>query len=152
MAKPFFNDIKFSKISNNILQVSCGFRATVFLTETRQVFWCGTCGDISQQDVPIEFNYASKVPELFSYDNHHIIKINHSWCRTMSVLYATVAETAPLKFKMNNPNKLKFLLNTLTNKWTTKDLYPPKVEQMENYIAGKHIVKVPKATTTTKRK
>ena len=152
MAKPFFNDIKFSKITNNILQVSCGFRATVFLTETRQVFWCGTCGDISQQDVPIEFNYASKVPELFSYDNHHIIKINHSWCRTMSVLYATVAETAPLKFKMNNPNKLKFLLNTLTNKWTTKDLYPPKVEQMENYIAGKHIVKVPKATTTTKRK
>jgi alpha-tubulin suppressor-like RCC1 family protein len=149
---PYFNDIKYSKMTNNIIQVSCGFRSTVFLTESRQLFWCGSCGDISQQDVPIEFDYVSKVPELFGYDSHHIIKVNHSWSRVMSVLYATVAETAPLKFKLNNPNKLKMMLNTLTNKWTLKDLYPPKLEGMENFIAAKHIVKVPKTNTTTIKK
>ena len=149
---PYFNDIKYSKMTNNIIQVSCGFRSTVFLTESRQLFWCGSCGDISQQDVPIEFDYVSKVPELFGYDSHHIIKVNHSWSRVMSVLYATVAETAPLKFKLNNPNKLKMMLNTLTNKWTLKDLYPPKLEGMENFIAAKHIVKVPKTSTTTTKK
>lgn len=124
MELPALNDIKYSKIKTNMLQVSCGFRSTVFLTETRQLFWCGTCGDIQQQLEPIEFLYNMKVPELFSYDNHQIVKINHTWSKTMSILYATVAETGPLKYKLNNPPKLTKILNSLTNKWTNNDLFP----------------------------
>lgn len=156
MSLPFFNDIQFSKISNIILQVSCGFRSTVYLTETRQLFWCGTAGDIQQQDTPIEFQYEYKIPELFSYDNHHIIKINHSWSKSMSILYATVAETAALKVKINNPNKLKTILNNLTIKWVSNDskiiflclVYPPQIDHLDNYIAEKHTIKLPKPTTT----
>ena len=138
---PLLNDIKYSKVQFNFLQVSCGFRSTVFLTETRQLYWCGTAGDIQQQLEPIEFFYNLKVPELFTYDNHVIVKINHTWSKTMSILYATVAEIGPLRHKLNNPNKLNKILNTLTNRWTYKDLFPPRGEDLDNYIAEKHIIK-----------
>ena len=151
MYKPNLIDIKYSKVKFNFLQVSCGFRCSVFLTETRKLYWCGTCGDIQQQLEPIEFMYAIKIPELFNYDNHVIVKINHSWSRTMSILYATVAEIGPLKHKLNNPNKLNKILNNLTNKWTFKDLYPPRGEDLDNYIAGTHIYKDFKASKLKKK-
>ena len=141
MYTPYLVDIKYSKIKFNFLQVSCGFRSTVFLTETRKLYWCGTCGDIQQQLEPIEFMYNLKIPELFNYDNHVIVKINHTWSRTMSILYATVAEVGPLRRKLNNPVKLNKILNSLTNKWNSKDIYPPIGEDLDNYIALKHINK-----------
>ena len=144
MEVPFFNDIKFSKLKNNILQVSCGFRSTVFLTETRQIFWCGTNGDIKQQNKIKEFFYVLKIPDLFKNEFHEIIKLNHSFCRTSSILYATVAEVGPLKKKLNNPNKLNTMLNNLTLKWNDKDIFPPKLREIENYISEKHINKVSK--------
>ena len=147
---PNLNDIKYSKVQFNFLQVSCGFRSTVFLTETRQLYWCGTCGDIQQQLEPIEFLYNIKIPELFTYDNHVIVKINHTWSKTMSILYATVAEIGPLKHKLNNPNKINKILNSLTNKWTYKDLFPPRGEDLDNYIAEKHIIKDIKAPSIKK--
>ena len=147
---PNLNDIKYSKVKSNFLQVSCGFRSTVFLTETRQLYWCGTCGDIQQQLEPIEFLYNIKIPELFTYDNHVIVKINHTWSKTMSILYATVAEVGPLKHKLNNPNKINKILNSLTNKWISKDLYPPRGEDLDNYIAEKHISKDIKASSVKK--
>ena len=152
MYTPTLNDIKYSKVKSNFLQVSCGFRSTVFLTETRQLYWCGTCGDIQQQLEPIEFLYNIKIPELFGYDNHVIVKINHTWSKTMSILYATVAEVGPLRHKLNNPNKLNKILNSLTNKWTYKDLFPPRGEDLDNFIAEKHIIKDVKATTVKKTK
>ena len=151
MYTPNLIDIKYSKVKFNFLQVSCGFRSTVFLTETRKLYWCGTCGDIQQQLEPIEFMYAIKIPELFYYDNHVIVKINHTWSKTMSILYATVAEIGPLKRKLNNPNKLNKILNNLTNKWIYKDVYPPRGEDLDNYIAGKHIFKELKASNVKKK-
>ena len=88
----------------------------MFLTETRQIFWCGTNGDIKQQNKIKEFFYVLKIPDLFKNEFHEIIKLNHSFCRTSSILYATVAEVGPLKKKLNNPNKLNTLLNNLTLK------------------------------------
>ena len=111
------------------------------MTETRRLFWCGTCGDIRKQTVPIEFNYENKVPELFAYNNHEIMKISHTWSKTLSILYVTVAETGPLRYKLNNPNKLNFILNSISSKWMNKNLYPPVIEQMENYVAEKHILR-----------
>ena len=64
----------------------------------------------------------------------------------MSILYATVAEIGPLKRKLNNPNKLNKILNNLTNKWNEKDLYPPRGEDLDNYIAEKHLIKENKIT------
>ena len=151
MYTPNLVDIKYSKVKFNFLQVSCGFRSTAFLTETRKLYWCGTCGDIQQQLEPIEFMYAIKIPELFYYENHVIVKINHTWSKTMSILYATVAEIGPLKRKLNNPNKLNKILNNLTNKWIYKDVYPPRGEDLDNYIAGKHIFKEVKTTKAKKK-
>ena len=60
----------------------------------------------------------------------------------MSILYATVAETAPLKLKLNNPNKVNMMLNNLSNTWTMKDIYVPSNESIDNFISEKHINKV----------
>ena len=85
-----------------------------------------------------------KIPDLFKNEFHEIIKLNHSFCRTSSILYATVAEVGPLKKKLNNPNKLNTMLNNLTLKWNDKDIFPPKLREIENYISEKHINKVSK--------
>ncbi len=125
----------------NFLQVSAGLRSTAFLTENRQIFTCGTAGEISKQHTPVELEYKNKVPELFSYDNHQIVKIHHTWSNSMSLLYAVIAETTPLKVKLKNPQKMKFILNTLSNKWVNKDIYPPSIDNIDTYIAAKHISK-----------
>ena len=70
----------------------------------------------------------------------------------MSILYATVAEVGPLRHKLNNPNKLTKILNSLTNKWTYKDLYPPRGDEFDNYIAEKHIIKDVKEISVKKTK
>ena len=70
----------------------------------------------------------------------------------MSILYATVAEVGPLRHKLNNPNKLTKILNSLTNKWTYKDLFPPRGEDLDNYIAEKHIIKDQVKATVAKKK
>ncbi len=124
---------------NNIIYVSAGLRSTAFLTENRQIFHCGTSGDISNQSTPVMFDYTNKMPEIFSYDNHQIIKIHHTWNNAMSVLYAVVAETGPLKAKLKNPTKMKSILNTLTSKWVSKSIYAPMIEHVSTYVASKHL-------------
>ena len=68
----------------------------------------------------------------------------------MSILYATVAEVGPLKHKLNNPNKIDKMLNSLTNRWISKDLFPPRGDDLDNYIAEKHIIKDIKPTSVKK--
>ncbi len=122
----------------NISYVSGGFRSSAFLTESRRILWCGSNGDIEKQAQPAEFVYKPKLPELFSYDNHHIVKIHHSWSRTMSVFYAVIAESGPLHTKLKNPQKLNSILSMLSNKWVSKSIFPPRLEHLENYVANKH--------------
>ncbi len=118
--------------------MSAGFRSSCFLTESRRIIWCGSSGDIDRQSTPVELLYKLKLPELFSYDNHHIIKLRHTWSKSMSVMYAIIAETRPLNTKLKNPQKMISILNSLSNKWTNKSIYPPKIEHVDNYIASKH--------------
>jgi hypothetical protein len=82
--------------------------------------------------------YKLKLPELFSYDNHHIIKLQHSWSKSMSIMYAIIAETRPLQTKLKNPQKMISILNSLSNKWNSKSIFPPKIDHIDNYIANKH--------------
>ncbi len=133
----------------------------MFLTESSQIFHCGTSGDITNQNTPVIFDYISKVPEIFSYDNHQIVKIHHTWNNFMSVMYAVVAETGPLKTKLKNPTKMKSILNALTSKWVSKSIYAPMIEHVSTYVASKHLensVSVKssagnnKVNTTTKKK
>ena len=47
------------------------------------------------------------------------------------------------------------MLNNLTVKWNDKDIFPPKLREIENYISEKHINKVSKNSnlnTSNKRK
>ena len=69
----------------------------------------------------------------------------------MSILYATVAETGNLKLKLNNPNKLNMMLNNLTVNWNMKDIYPSNIDNIENFIAEKHINKVRKGNKGRKK-
>ena len=68
----------------------------------------------------------------------------------MSILYATVAEVGPLKHKLNNPNKIDKMLNSLTNRLISKDLFPSRGDDLDNYIAEKHIIKDVKKTSKKK--
>ena len=111
----------------------------MLLTESRQIFHCGTSGDITNQKTPVIFDYINKVPEVFSYDNHQIVKIHHTWNNFMSVMYAVVAETGPLKTKLKNPTKMKSILNALTNKWVSKGIYAPVIEHVSTYVSSKHL-------------
>ena len=142
---PIVVDIKTTAVGNNVIQVSCGFRSTVVMYESRKVYWCGTNGDLKNQSTFVEFDYVEKCPNLFELDNHKIIKINHTWSKTMSIMYATVAETALVKKKLKSVVKLNFLLNNLTNKWRSGYLYAPNVEHMNDYINEKHLKKQKKA-------
>jgi hypothetical protein len=76
----------------------------------------------------------------------------HTWSKSISVMYAVIAETTPLKMKLNNPQKMKFILNSLSNKWVDKDIYPPKIDAIENYVSVKHLVKSAGNSVSKKKK
>ena len=120
-ALPNLVEIIFNEIKQNFLQVSAGLRTSTFLSEDRKIFWCGTNGDITGQNVPLEFDYKEKIPEIFSYDNHQIIKLQHTWCNSKSVFYAIVTDASLLKSKMKNPQKMKSILNSLSSEWVGKE-------------------------------
>jgi hypothetical protein len=135
---------------NPVIQVSAGLRSSAVLTESRQILNCGTSGEISKQNLPIELEYKLKLPEIFEYENHQIVKIHNTWNESMSVLYAVIAETASLKVKLNNNQKIKHILSTLSDKWITKDIIPPQIDNLENFISSRHLNKVSKSTAKLK--
>ena len=68
----------FDKIPNKIkiCQISAGFRSSFFLTETRQLFCCGTLFDFAKKKSPVKFNLKSKVFNFFK-----VYKVcNCFWC------------------------------------------------------------------------
>ncbi len=59
-----FNDIKFSKLKNNILQVSCGFINTVFLTETNKEIFLSKLREIENYISERQINKVSNNSNL----------------------------------------------------------------------------------------
>jgi alpha-tubulin suppressor-like RCC1 family protein len=67
-----------SNIKHDIIFISAGLRASAFLLSSRQIFWCGSNGDIHQQHSPVEFHYKNKVNIyyiMFSFLNYLPMRI-----------------------------------------------------------------------------
>ena len=74
-ALPCLVEIIFNEIKQSFLQVSAGLRTSTFLSEDRKIFWCGTNGDITGQNVPLEFDYKEKV-KIIRLIKYNLIKFN----------------------------------------------------------------------------
>jgi len=57
--------------------------------DDKKLFWWGTNGTISKQTTPIEHKLSN--------DNLLPIRLQTTWCKTMSLIYATMANTTKLK-------------------------------------------------------
>jgi len=44
-----------------IIQISAGFRSSFFLSESRQVIYCGTNGDLNYNNLPLKMELGIKV-------------------------------------------------------------------------------------------
>lgn len=106
-----------SLMKKKVIQVSAGYSHTVVMTEGRKLFWCGTCGSLLGQKVPVRVRLEQRFPELFgnkrllppgtavtaagaalanSLSFFTPVKVNVAWSRTMAASYITVLDLRSL--------------------------------------------------------
>ena len=120
-----------------IIQISAGFRNSVFLSEARKIYFTGCLGNYINQNVPIPYNPYEKIPELKNEMSYSIVKISSSWNKSFSVLNATLADTTRIK-KLKS-KKLANLLLTLATKWLNETIKAPFINEIKNFFFADQI-------------
>lgn len=132
--------------SSKILQISAGFRASFFLNEKREIFYCGIVDKDNRSKIPKKFEIAKKSKEISNENSFTPVRILCSWNQNMSIFYATIADIRSLKNKIDNVSKIGKILNTLVSKWNNESsniLYLlyflvlcPYIENISNYFSS----------------
>lgn len=96
------------KNNKKVAQIAAGYSHTMVMVENnKEIFWFGTCGNLTEQTTPIAFDLVKYMPDLFgsqmeldkeSFDSYGattdfaIVKISSSWSKTMSLSNILIAD------------------------------------------------------------
>ncbi len=111
-----------------IIQVAAGFRSSFFLTDSRQINYCGTNGDINKVNTPVKMELGLKVKIKFLFHTFKnievadenlfsVVRILTTWNKSFSIFYCTFADIRMIQEKIKNKQKIFSILNTLATKW-----------------------------------
>ena len=106
--------------TSKILQISAGFRASFFLNEKREIFFCGVVDKDNRSKIPKKFEIGKKSREISNENSFTPVRILSSWNQNMSIFYATIADIRSLKNKIDNVSKIGKILSTLVSKWNNE--------------------------------
>ena len=102
------------------ISIACGFRSSFIMDENRNIYFCGVSGVAnSQSDVIRNLKNFSEEVNLFTITrkNSYPIKLNCTWNGAFSVLYVTFCTINKEKEKKLSPQKIKWFLKNITQKW-----------------------------------
>ena len=116
--KPSIIDIKNENGNKEkIIQVSAGFRSSFFLTNNREIYYCGILNDKNYSFFPKKFDLNIKNCEIGNEKEFGIVRILCTFNRKFSIFYASVADVRSLNGKFNGQKKINEILNSLAEKW-----------------------------------
>ena len=116
--KPSIIDIKNEKGNKEkIIQISAGFRSSFFLTNNREIYYCGILNEKNYSFLPKKFDLNIKNSEIGNEKEFGIVRILCTFNRKFSIFYASVADVRSLNGKFNNHKRVDEILNSLAEKW-----------------------------------
>lgn len=125
----------------------------------KEIFWFGTCGNLTEQTTPIAFDLVKYMPDLFSsqhdldkegFDSYGhttdfaIVKISSSWSKTMSLSNILIADLRAVNQDVTH-SKLISTLKTLSQQWDPNDVMPPYIDIISNFFPANIMRKNPNA-------
>jgi hypothetical protein len=132
--------IKIEKIINEIYfkekiyQINCGFKNSVFLSENREIFYCGFLDENNFSKEIKKFDLI-KNKEIDNKKNFVVVRILNTYCKNMNIFYVTLADVRGIYKEINNKGKINKILDYLIKNWNDKNIIPPFFENIANYFS-----------------
>lgn len=162
------------KNNKKIHQIAAGSSHSMVMMDTnKEIYWFGTCGNLQDQSFPIQFDFAKYMPDLFGpqgpvfgngagenggqqsayssmalgsqTQDFHIVKINASWSKTMTISSMLIADLRAVN-QETNYTRLLSSLNTLGSRWDARDIMPPYIDSISGLFAS-NIMRKPAGST-----
>ena len=125
------NEINFKE---KIIQINCGFKNSVFLSEKREIFYCGFLDEKNFSKEISKFDLI-KNKEIDNKKNFIVVRILNSYCKNMNIFYVTLADVRGIYKEINNKVKIDKILDYLIKNWNDKNIIPPFFENIANYFS-----------------
>lgn len=112
------------------ISIACGFRSSFIMDENRNIYFCGVGGVANlQSNVICNLKNYSEEVNLFilTHKNSYPIKLNCTWNGCFSVLYVTFCTINKEKEKKLSPQKIKWFLKNITQKWDDEQSRKPQL-------------------------
>ena len=112
------NIVNSTNVKERIIQVAAGFRTSFFMTEKRDIYYCGVLSEGNKNWKLTKFNIKEKSIEVGNETEFAPVRILTTFNRNMSIFYVSMADVRSLSHKFNNRQKVNEVLNSLAEKWT----------------------------------
>ena len=132
---------------SKVLQVHAGYRHSCVLLESKKVYWAGSTGSMKKQNLFVQIDLAEKFPDYKDISDFTPTRILCTWSKSLSVTYATIADTRPIDTPRIMKDKIiSTLIQKLEENCALQDVEPPFVESIANNFSAKLM----KVASTTK--
>ena len=120
-----------------IIQISAGFRNSVFFTENKNIYYTGILDKDNVNNYPTKFNVKLKSPEICIENKFFIVRILTSWSKNSSIFYATVADVR--RYKSQNINKINRVMDILSKNWRDENGVCPRIDTISNFFSSTYM-------------
>ena len=121
-------------LNDKIIQINCGFRSTVFLTENRNIYFCGILDKENFSKIPKKFIIKNKCVEISNEYQFCPVRILMSWNKNASIFYVTFADIRLVYNQIKNIHKVWKIVEQLSKNWNDESILCPYIESIYNYF------------------
>ena len=82
--------------------------------ESKKIYWWGENGSLTSQTTPTKLNWKEKSPEVHQNQNLKPLRLQSTWCKSMSLMYVTLADTSKVTTTYRTKQKV---LNGVSSTW-----------------------------------
>jgi len=121
-------------LNDKIIQINCGFRSTVFLTENRNIYFSGILDKENYSKFPKKFIIKNKCSEIYNEYQFCPVRILMSWNKNTSIFYVTFADIRLVYNQLKNIHKVWKIIEQLSKNWNDESILCPYIESIYNYF------------------
>ena len=117
-----------------IIQVSAGFRNSIFLSNKGNIYYTGILNNNKKSFLPQIYLLEENNLEISDDKKFLPVKIWGTYSRNKSIFYATFADIRSLENKFINRERIKDIVFSLAEKWISDDITAPFIPHISKYF------------------
>ena len=117
-----------------IIQVCAGFRSSFFLSNKGDIYYTGVLNNEKKTITPKLFDLNEKNEEISDEREFLPVKIWAAYSRNKTIFYASFADIRNLNSRFYNIEKIKSIVFSLSEKWTSDEINAPFIPHISKYF------------------